>query len=126
MKKDTHPKNNPVIFVDTSCGAEFFTTSTITSKKTREVDGATYLEIPIEISSASHPFFTGKQMFVDTARRVEKFKEKQAKTEAAAKTRKGKKAKRVKRVAAKKQIETGVKKSVKKAGKKIEKKDKSK
>ncbi|MFA7245150.1 MAG: type B 50S ribosomal protein L31 [Candidatus Magasanikbacteria bacterium] len=93
MKKDIHPAVNPVVFVDTSCGAEFFTTSTLKSDKTREVNGVKYYEINIEISSASHPFFTGKQVLVDTARRVEKFHEKMAKQAAAAETRKGKKVK---------------------------------
>lgn len=51
------------------------TTSTLKSDQTKEVNGITYFVIPIEISSASHPFYTGKQILVDTARRVEKFKE---------------------------------------------------
>jgi len=97
MKKNIHPTVNPVIFVDTSCGAEFFTTSTLKSDKTREVAGVKYFEINMEISSASHPFFTGKQSLVDTARRVEKFKEKMGKQAAAADVRKGKKAKRTAR-----------------------------
>ena len=94
MKKDIHPKVNPVIFVDTSCGVEFATTSTLTTKETRVVDGVTYFVYPIEISSASHPFYTGKQVLVDTARRVEKFQEKMAKQENVASARKGKKVKR--------------------------------
>jgi len=97
MKKNIHPKSNPVVFIDTSCSVEFFTTSTLRSDKTRVVDGVTYFEIPIEISSASHPFFTGKQVLVDTARRVEKFKEKMGKQAATANVRKGKKAKRTAR-----------------------------
>ena len=124
MKKETHPKNYPVIFIDTSCGIEFFTTSTMKSDKTREVKGVTYFEIPIEISSASHPFFTGKQMFIDTARRVEKFHEKQAKTDKAAETRKGKKVKHAKRAATKQHTEVGVKKSTKKTATKKETKSK--
>jgi len=105
MKKDIHPSVNPVVFVDTSCGAEFFTTSTLKSDKTREVDGVKYFEINMEISSASHPFFTGKQVLVDTARRVEKFKEKMEKQAAAADTRKGKKAKSAARAAKKETTE---------------------
>ena len=105
MKQDIHPTVNPVVFVDTSCGAEFFTTSTLKSEKTREVDGVKYYEINIEISSASHPFFTGKQVLVDTARRVEKFQEKMAKQEKAAATRKGKKAKSAARAAKKETAE---------------------
>lgn len=102
MKQKTHPDVHPVIFIDTSAGAEFVTTSTMKSEKTREINGVKHYEIPIEISSASHPFFTGKQVFVDTARRVEKFNEKKAKTEAASATRKGKKAKVAARATARK------------------------
>ena len=106
MKKDIPPKVHPVVFIDTSAGAEFITTSTLTSEKTREIDGVKHFEINIEISSASHPFFTGKQVFVDTARRVEKFQEKQAKMEAAQKTRKGKAVKKAARAKAKEDKES--------------------
>ncbi len=102
MKQKTHPDVHPVVFIDNSANAEFITTSTLKSEKTREIDGVKHYEINIEISSASHPFFTGKQVFVDTARRVEKFNEKKAKTEAASATRKGKKAKTAARATAKK------------------------
>lgn len=101
MKSKIHPQNHPVVFIDTSCGAEFITTSTLKSDKTRMIDGVEHYEINIEISSASHPFFTGKQVFVDTARRVEKFKEKMAVQEANAAVRKGKKVKRAVRAQAK-------------------------
>jgi len=97
MNKDIHPKVNPVIFIDSSSGTEFVTTSTLTSDETREIDGVTYYVCRIEISSASHPFYTGKQIFVDSARRVEKFHEKMAKVDTASAARKGKKAKRVAR-----------------------------
>ncbi len=97
MKQKTHPEVHPVVFIDNSANAEFITTSTLKSEKTREIDGVKHYEINIEISSASHPFFTGKQVFVDTARRVEKFNEKKAKTVAAAEARKGKKVKRTAR-----------------------------
>ncbi len=102
MKQDIHPTVNPVVFVDTSAGAEFVTTSTLTSEETRDIDGVTHFVIPMEISSASHPFYTGKQIFVDTARRVEKFQKKMEKVAAKSATRKGKKAKRAKKVEAKK------------------------
>lgn len=97
MKKDIHPKANPVVFVDTSCGAEFITTSTLKSDEIRKIDGVDHFVINIEISSASHPFYTGKQIFVDTARRVEKFKEKMEKQSKTAESRKGKTAKRAAR-----------------------------
>ena len=101
MKASIHPQSTPTIFVDTSCGAEFVTTSTLKSDETREVDGVTYQIYQVEISSASHPFYTGKQILMDTDRRVEKFEQKAAKQAAAQAVRKGKKAKRVARASAK-------------------------
>jgi len=95
MKANIHPVSYPTIFVDTSCGAEFFTVSTRKEGDARTLNGVTYQVIPIEISSASHPFYTGKQVLVDTARRVEKFQERTAKQKAASATRKGKKVKRI-------------------------------
>jgi large subunit ribosomal protein L31 len=76
MKKDIHPDYHPVVFVDPSVGAEFITRSTMTSKEVRKIDGVDHYVIRMEISSASHPFYTGKQRFVDTAGRVERFREK--------------------------------------------------
>jgi large subunit ribosomal protein L31 len=76
MKKDAHPDYHPVVFVDPSVGAEFITRSTMTSKETRNIDGVDHYVIKMEISSASHPFYTGKRKFVDTAGRVERFREK--------------------------------------------------
>ena len=101
MKKDTHPISRPTIFVDTSCKAEFLTKSTLKTNETRLVDGVEYQIVNMEISSASHPFYTGKQNLVDTARRVEKFHEKTAKVKAVADVRKGKKVKRAKATAKK-------------------------
>lgn len=74
MRKDIHPEYNPVVFYDTSSETKFVTQSTMTSSETIEwEDGNTYPLIKVEISSASHPFYTGKKLFVDTAGRVEKF-----------------------------------------------------
>lgn len=74
MKKDIHPNYNPVVFYDTSSETKFMTQSTMTSSETIEwEDGNTYPLIKVEVSSASHPFYTGKKLFVDTAGRVEKF-----------------------------------------------------
>lgn len=101
MKKDIHPQVNNVIFLDTSCGVEFVTTSTLKSDQTREIDGVLHYILPIEISSASHPFYTGKQILVDTARRVEKFKER-AEKQTAATERKGKSAKHAEKAAKRK------------------------
>ena len=76
MKKDLHPKYHPVVFVDPSVGAEFVTRSTMTSSEVRNIDGVDHYVVRMEISSASHPFYTGKQRLVDTAGRVERFREK--------------------------------------------------
>jgi len=76
MRKEVHPGYHPVVFVDPSVGAEFVTRSTMTSAEVRNIDGVDHYVIRMEISSASHPFFTGKQRFVDTAGRVERFRAK--------------------------------------------------
>lgn len=82
MKAEIHPKLHPVVFVDSSCKAEFVTMSTLTSKETKKINGVDHYVVSIEISSASHPFYTGKQTLVDTAGRVDRFR---AKMEAAKK-----------------------------------------
>ncbi len=74
MKDKIHPKYQPVVFEDHSANYRFLTRSTISSDEmTTWEDGKEYPLVKVEISSASHPFFTGKQKFVDTAGRVEKF-----------------------------------------------------
>jgi large subunit ribosomal protein L31 len=74
MKKEIHPEYRNVIFFDTTGDFKFLTKSTMTSKETfKWEDGNEYPLIKIEVSSASHPFYTGKKMFLDTAGRVEKF-----------------------------------------------------
>jgi large subunit ribosomal protein L31 len=74
MRKDIHPKYNTVVFQDTSSDFKFLTRSTMTSGETiKWEDGNTYPVIKVEVSSASHPFYTGQKLFVDTAGRVEKF-----------------------------------------------------
>ena len=105
MKPNTHPTTNNVIFVDSASGAEFITSSILSSEETREVNGIPHFIIRVEISSASHPFFTGEERFVDTAGRVDKFKEKLERVEAVAEKRKGKKAKKEKKAAEKAEIE---------------------
>jgi large subunit ribosomal protein L31 len=89
MKKDIHPQLHPVVFVDMSDGTEFQTMATMTSEETKKIDGVEHYVIKVDISSASHPFYTGKQKLVDTAGRVEKFKAKMAKAEAIKGTSKG-------------------------------------
>ncbi|HWU59096.1 MAG TPA: type B 50S ribosomal protein L31 [Microbacteriaceae bacterium] len=74
MKTDIHPDYAPVVFRDLASGATFLTRSTVSSEKTIEwEDGNSYPVIDVEISSASHPFYTGKQRIMDSAGRVEKF-----------------------------------------------------
>ena len=73
MKTDIHPEYTAVVFRDLASGETFLTRSTVTSDKTIELDGETYPVIDVEISSASHPFYTGKQRIMDSAGRVEKF-----------------------------------------------------
>ena len=74
MKKDIHPSNyREVVFKDMSNDEIFITRSTVASRETIAVDGKTYPLVKLEITSASHPFFTGKQKLVDTAGRVDKF-----------------------------------------------------
>ncbi len=80
MKKGIHPEYRPVVFQDASADFAILTRSTIKSSDTIQwEDGKTYPVVRLEISSASHPFFTGKQKLVDTAGRVEKFKKKYSK-----------------------------------------------
>lgn len=74
MKADIHPQYGPVVFNDLASGEQFLTRSTRSSDKTVEwADGNTYPVIDVEISAASHPFYTGKQRIMDTAGRVERF-----------------------------------------------------
>jgi large subunit ribosomal protein L31 len=81
MKKGLHPENYRfVVFKDMSNGDSFLGKSTASSKETvKWEDGNEYPVIKLEISSTSHPFFTGKNMLVDTAGRIDKFKKKYAK-----------------------------------------------
>ncbi len=73
MKSEIHPEYTAVVFRDLASGATFLTRSTVTSEKTIDLDGETYPVIDVEISSESHPFYTGKQRIMDSAGRVEKF-----------------------------------------------------
>jgi large subunit ribosomal protein L31 len=74
MKKDLHPTNyRPVAFKDMSNEDVFISRSTVNAKETIDIDGVTYPLVKLEITSSSHPFYTGKQKLVDTAGRVDKF-----------------------------------------------------
>jgi large subunit ribosomal protein L31 len=93
MKKDIHPAGyRQVIFEDTSSGERFLIGSTVETEKTDKMGGKEYPLKEIEISSASHPFYTGKDTVVDTAGRVEKFKNRKAAAKSEVKSKATKKA----------------------------------
>lgn len=76
MKNGIHPDYHPVVFRDPSANFAFLTRSTATSTRTIEwEDGNSYPVIDVDVSSASHPFYTGRQNTLDTAGRVEKFRQ---------------------------------------------------
>jgi large subunit ribosomal protein L31 len=80
MKTDIHPSYKPVVFQDISSDFSFLTRSTMSSKETvKWEDGKEYPLIKVEISSHSHPFFTGKQKVIDAGGRVDKFRKRYAK-----------------------------------------------
>ena len=77
MKKDVHPNYREVVFVDVSNDYRFLTRSTVKTKDTTKwEDGKEYPLYKLDTSSESHPFYTGTQKMVDTAGRVEKFRQK--------------------------------------------------
>ena len=76
MKKSVHPEYHPVVFVDTGANAEFVSRSTMKTKEVRKINGVDHYVIRLDVSSASHPFYTGKQRFVDAAGRIDKFRSK--------------------------------------------------
>ena len=81
MKKDLHPQNyRPVVFKDMSNGDMFLSRSTAKTTKTVMFEGEEYPVFKLEISSSSHPFYTGKSKLVDTAGRVDKFMSRYART----------------------------------------------
>lgn len=76
MKKDIHPAYHKVVFEDISTGKQFITRSTVRSKKKTTIEGEECDHIYCDITSDSHPVYTGQKRFVDTAGRVEKFQTK--------------------------------------------------
>ena len=81
MKKEIHPEYREVLFHDIGVDKYFLIRSTLDTKETKEwEDGKTYPYYPVEISSASHPFYTGKQKTVDSGGRVDKFRRKYGKS----------------------------------------------
>lgn len=86
MKKGIHPKVYDVVFKDVTCDFAFLGLSTIKSNETiKWEDGNTYPLVKLEITSASHPFYTGTHKIVDTEGRLERFKNKYAKASQAKK-----------------------------------------
>ena len=73
MKPDIHPEYREVVFQDTSSDLRFITRSTIATSETVEFEGKEYPLAKVEISSESHPFYTGTQKIIDTEGRVERF-----------------------------------------------------
>jgi large subunit ribosomal protein L31 len=99
MKEGIHPNYRPVVFKDPSADYAFITRSTIKTEKTITwEDGKEYPLVTMEISSASHPFYTGRQKLMDTAGRVERFAKRFAKTEGKAVERKAKTTKAAKKM----------------------------
>ncbi len=80
MKADIHPQYRQVVFQDVTSDFQILTRSTLSSKETvKWEDGNEYPLIKIEISSSSHPFYTGQNRVIDTAGRVDKFRKRYAK-----------------------------------------------
>ena len=76
MKKDIHPDYRPVVFLDTSSGFQFLTRSTVATRDTvKWEDGNEYPLAKLDVSSATHPFYTGKQNIMDAAGKVERFRQ---------------------------------------------------
>lgn len=80
MKKNIHPESSRIVcFKDISSETTFLINSSAPSEENITLDGIEYPLVKVEISSASHPFYTGKMQFVDTAGRIDKFNKKFAK-----------------------------------------------
>lgn len=83
MKKDIHPAAyRPVVFEDISSGAAFLIGSTIETTEVTKFEGKEYPKATVEISSKSHPFYTGEDRMLDKTGRVERFKQRAAKKKA--------------------------------------------
>jgi len=76
MKKGIHPEYREVVFADVSGDFKFLTRSTVQSRETINFEGKDYPLVKIEVSSESHPFYTGKHKVIDTAGRIDKFRQK--------------------------------------------------
>ena len=76
MRADIHPQYRDIVFHDTTSDEMYLTKSTMETEETISYEGTDYPCVKIEVSSSSHPFYTGKKMLLDTAGRVEKFNRK--------------------------------------------------
>ncbi|GFZ26840.1 type B 50S ribosomal protein L31 [Lactobacillus corticis] len=76
MKQGIHPDYQKVVFMDSATGAKFLAGSTLTSDETVDYEGETYPLVRVEVSSDSHPFYTGKQKFAAADGRIERFNKK--------------------------------------------------
>ncbi len=76
MKAEGHPTLNNVCFVDVATGKKFLTRSTLKSSRKEKIDGVEYLVVVRDVTSDSHPAYTGEKRLVDTAGRIEKFSNK--------------------------------------------------
>jgi len=74
MKKDIHPDYHKVLFVDSATGDEWMSRSTLGSSETREIDGEQVPVVKLEISSFSHPFWTGKLRELDSDGKIDRFR----------------------------------------------------
>lgn len=79
MKPEIHPDYHEVLFHDSATGEEWVSRSTITSKETREIDGKELPVVRLEISSASHPFWTGKTRELDADGKIDRFRKRYGK-----------------------------------------------
>jgi large subunit ribosomal protein L31 len=87
MKKDIHPEYRDVVFEDVSTGFRVIIRSTVRTREKTEMNGVTYDYYKVEVSSESHPFYTGaKNKIMDTAGRVEKFNQRYSRLQRGAKT----------------------------------------
>ena len=78
MKPGIHPEYHKVLFIDSATGDEWITRSTLSSNETREIDGEEVQVVKLEISSYSHPFWTGKMRELDSDGKIDRFRRRYA------------------------------------------------
>jgi large subunit ribosomal protein L31 len=115
MKKEIHPPYQEILFVDTATGHKFVCGSTLQPEEREEFEGKEYPVYRVPISSASHPFFTGSQQFVDTEGRVDKFRKRYTRKVEQPKEKEEEAPKKIKKSVKAKAVKAAKKKTVKKA-----------